>query len=381
MNCATDRFSPLAGRPRTRCAALSPAWAITVLLLFGLALTASIATAPPASQVTTESQSAAEADSGDLALYRGISAQVRAGGDYYAVAIEAQRKGHYPTRPFFTVRLPTLTWLIATVSPIGAQAILLLLVLATTKAWLDRLLPPPHVSRFRFLVTVLVIGAGMAPAAIKWCLWFSENWAGLLIALSLALYRPNRWWPSVLVALAAVLCRELALLYLLAMCAIAVIAGRRSEAIGWGCAVLVFAVAFSLHASAVLALTDANDPASQGWYRFGGWPLFVAACQELTLLTVLPPLAVATLLPLSCFGLAAWNSTVALPTVVTIGSYTLLIAIGARPDNTYWIWMVNPILLLGLPLAPTALGDLIGCLRPHRPSYGHARHDRWRANG
>ncbi|WP_295438875.1 hypothetical protein [uncultured Thiodictyon sp.] len=295
----------------------------------------------------------------DISLYRSLVAQVRAGSDYYVVATSMQRELGYPIRPFFTVRPPTLTWLIAALSPLGAQLFILLLVAATVIAWTVRLTHSIDSSPVRMMAGILLILLGVMPATSEPLLWFTDVWAGLLIALSLALHSPNRWWPSVAAGLAAILIRELALPYLLAMGIIAALSGQRREAVGWGIAVGVFAVAFIGHAQAVHALIQAADPVSQGWSGRGGWGMFVASCWQLTTFTMLPAMAVAVLLPLSFFGLAAWNASVALRAFLTLSGYTLLIALFARRDNGYWVWLVSPLLGLGLLFLPSAVADLV----------------------
>lgn len=349
----------VAGGARTRCAGLPPTPALVILLLLGLSLVASLSTVRSVHGYVAAYEAVPESEISDYRLYQGIAAQVRAGRPYYAAAIEAQRKHHYPVRPFFTVRLPTLSWLVAGLSPMGAQALLLLLAVVTVKAWSDRMAWNAHASRGQMAIRIGLIVCGIAPALIASGMWFTEVWAGLLIALSLALRTPDRWWPSVAVALVAVLLRELSLPYLLAMGLLALFDGRRREAIGWGGAVAVFAVVFAAHAHGVLALTQAGDLASPGWNGRGGWALFVSSCMEMTLLTLLPALVVAALLPLSLFGMAAWKTPLALRTLVTLCGYTLLIALFARPDNHYWVWMINPILLLGLLIVPNAMADLV----------------------
>ena len=44
----------------------------------------------------------------DMMLYRDIVTAMQSGHGYYVAATDAQRAHHYPTRPFVTVREPTL---------------------------------------------------------------------------------------------------------------------------------------------------------------------------------------------------------------------------------------------------------------------------------
>ena len=375
----TSKRYPIAFGHRTRCAGIPPPLAVVVLLLLGLSIAASIGTVPSAVKFSAGDQAKPDRTTTDMLLYQSLAAQVRSGRNYYAAATATQRETGYPVRPFVTVRLPTLTWLIAALSPTGAHLLMLLLVAATVIAWvicLNRIvLPTPlWLSGGIFLIIF-----GVGPVTSEPAMWYSESWAGLLIALSLAIRRADCWWPSVAAALVAVFIRELALPYLMAMGLLAVLAGQRREALGWASAVGLFAVVLFGHAQAVDALTQAGDRVSPGWNGHNGWGLFVSACQQLTIMTVLPVSAIAALLPMSFFGLIAWHSPVALRTFVTLCGYSLLLAVFARSVNAYWVFLVGPILGLGLLFAPSALVDLIKSLRPRHAEQGHTSETKARA--
>lgn len=349
------------GPPRSRCAGLRQPVALAILGLLGLLMAVSASTTPDVQGLIDVHQARMEDQekTKDIALYRRIVEQMRSGGGYYAVAIASQRDMGYPVRPSLTVRLPTLSWLITVLTPFGARLLLLLLTVLTLVAWAIRLTHLIKPTNLRMASGIILILFGLFPAVVEPAIWFSEIWAGVLIALSLALRDPERWWPSVMVGLAAVLFRELALPYLLAMGLLALVEGRRREAIGWGGAVTLFALVYLGHALAVNALTVPGDPVSQGWSGLGGWALFISACWLATTLAAFPPFVVTLLLPVSFFGLGAWNAPVAPRALVTLVGYTLLIALFAREDNVYWIWLISPILGLGLLFAPFALVDLM----------------------
>src|SRR3546814_10748823 len=77
---------------------------------------------------------------------------------------------------------------------------------------------------------------------------FHEGWAALLIALSLALYRKDRWWPSVVLALLALMIRELALPFVLLMGGLALLSLNWREFFAWSAVTLIFAIALWFHA-------------------------------------------------------------------------------------------------------------------------------------
>ncbi|MFX8000646.1 hypothetical protein ABTK84_19170, partial [Acinetobacter baumannii] len=84
------------------------------------------------------------------------------------------------------------------------------------------------------------------------CLWpdliaFHEIWAGLLVALSLALWRPGDWIAAAGVAACAMLIRETAALYAITMAGMAWLSGDRREARGWAAALAILAIAVAGH--------------------------------------------------------------------------------------------------------------------------------------
>src|SRR3546814_12158662 len=100
---------------------------------------------------------------------------------------------------------------------------------------------------------------------------FNEGFAALLIALSLALYRKDRWWPSVVLALLALMIRELALPFVLLMGGLALLSLNWREFFAWSAVTLIFAIALWFHAHAVWSVTPPSDPVPPGWNTGGGW--------------------------------------------------------------------------------------------------------------
>ncbi|MEI4479845.1 hypothetical protein WAC35_28875, partial [Klebsiella pneumoniae] len=75
----------------------------------------------------------------DVLLYQHVAAGVRGGGNYYAVAAEAQRREGYPVRPFVTMRLPTLALIQAWLPAPLVFGLLWGLAAGTLYAWYLRL--------------------------------------------------------------------------------------------------------------------------------------------------------------------------------------------------------------------------------------------------
>lgn len=348
-----------APRVRTRFAGWPPAPALGLLAAFALLVISGLAQGDPRPANTL---SLAQSTNTDKRLYERIVAGVDAGHDYYTVAASAHRVGGYPLKPFVTMRLPTLATMLAWLGPAAARALLAALALAALIAWLIRLRPafaePPQA-----LIPAALMAIGGAVTLYPGLIVFHEIWAALLIALSLALWRPGRWWPAVLIGLAAAVIRETALPYLLAMAGVALLERRWRESLSWSAAIGLVAVILVVHANAVASVVRADDAVSPGWSSFGGWPGFVAMMRLTTPLTLLPYAASAVLIPLSLLGWAAWRSSLALRTLLLLGGYSLMFALFARPDNLYWGLLIAPLLLGGLGFAPAGLRDLLAAAR------------------
>lgn len=294
----------------------------------------------------------------DVALYGGIVSAVAHGEDYYSVAADALRAGNYPLRPFLTFRLPGLAVMQAALPFDVTLALLCALALATAYAWYRRL--REAVSRLAALLLALfLLTAGMIAFVQPELIMFHEIWAGLLVALSLALRRPGRWVEAAAVAMIAMLIRETAALYVMVMLGLALAEGFRREAIGWAATLAIFALVLAAHAVAVHDVTTALDAASPGWSGLHGFGLFVRAMTLATGLTLLPLLVAAPLVVLALFGWASWRDPLALRTAATFCAYAVVISLFARLDTFYWGLMVAPAFLVGLAFVPDGLRDLV----------------------
>lgn len=346
---APTRYTPL---PQTgaRLAA-----ALLALLLMVCVTSLSAPTPPAATGDTRQGQSD---DQRDIILYEEIVDAVRHGGDYYVTAAEALRTGNYPLRPFVTMRLPGLATAQAALPHPLVLALLYALVLAVLAAWHARFAEvfprwPPR-------VIALTLMAGGLMAFVQADLWaFHELWAGLLIALSLALRRPGRWIEAVAAGLLAALIRETAALYLVIMAAAAWAERDRREAAAWGAALAILAIALAAHAFAVARVVSPLDPASPGWSGMLGPGFFIHSITATTALRLGPPWLAALLTGLSLFGWSAWRDPLAARALAIFLGYAAVIAVFARPDTFYWALLIAPVFLAGLAFAPDALRDLL----------------------
>jgi len=349
------RFS-WTGMP-SRFAALSRNRAWLALLALVVILAACLTALGVPQSPTGASASGAAQEMTDLSLYERISAGVKGGDNYYVSAASALRAGHYPLRPFLTFRMPALSVIQAAIPEWAVMAMQFALALATGIAWAVRAgtaLPGrlPRVAMLLLLLGSLV--AFLQPELAA----FHEIWAGLLIALSLALRRPGRWIEAVAIGLAAMLIRETAVLYAVVMALMAWFEGQRREALGWGIAILVFAAVLGVHAYAVTGVTGPLDASSPGWLGLNGFGFFVSSLVTSTALQVLPLWLAALLVGLTLFGWASWNDPLGARMFAVLAAYAAAIGLFARLDTFYWALMVAPVSLVGLVFVPDALRDL-----------------------
>lgn len=294
----------------------------------------------------------------DLALYQGIASGVRGGGNYYQVTADALRAGGYPLRPFMAFRLPTLSLVLGWLPRGMISSLMLALVIATALAWAARL-RAAMAGVAGLAIALVLLAAGMLAAPQPDLMGFHEIWAGLLIALSLALRRPGRWIDSAAVGLCAMLIRETAVAYALLMLALALVEGQRREATGWAVAIGLFAAVLGFHAWAVAQVTGPLDPVSPGWLGMQGVGFAAGAVAAATALGALPPVLAAVLVALALFGWSGWRDPLAVRAGLLILGYGAMLAIFARGDTFYWALIVAPLSLVGLAFVPDAIRDLV----------------------
>ena len=338
---------PLRDLPRPAAAALLG------LIVLALAWSAYAGTAAPldlSDGVHTPGQS------GDLELYGRIAQRVADGADYYRAALAEQRAHHYPTRPFITVRLPTLAiadaWLGR--GPMGLVAVALLL--ANLLAWY-RALEGRAAPIERAAAVLLVALGGVAAFEMRAGL-VHELIAGLLLSLALAAYRPTFATPALLALAAALAVRELALPFALLWLGFALHERRREQVLALLAILGLFALGLYLHYLAVDAARLPGDLHSQGWDAMAGPRLFLAALARFTPLALLPGWLA---MPLALLPLAGWiglGGRLGLFAALWFAGMALVMALLARPANFYWVAMVLPAYAAGLAFVPRVLGDL-----------------------
>src|SRR3546814_7757681 len=129
--------------------------------------------------------------------------------------------------------------------------------------------------------------------------------------LALAVRRPERWRDAVALGLIAMLVRETALLFVLAMGGLALLEGRSREALGWAATVLVFAVVVAVHIHAVGMVVEPGDLTSPGWQGMMGIGFVRESIAVSTALAALPIWLASALLLVAVIGCAGWTVPIA----------------------------------------------------------------------
>jgi hypothetical protein len=357
----------MAGAPDwNRFAGVSRPVAAAVLGLLALLMIWGAASDVGRDHVAVAKPSSAHFDGlvGDHALYARIAQRVDAGESYYAAAAAEHRAGDYPLRPFMTVRLPTLAYIVAALGERKAMLLVLVIGGAAILAWYRRLRTEPALSRYA-AVGALFVAANLTQLAAREWLFIHEVAAGVLLALALALYRPARPWRTMAVVAAALAIRETILPVAMLFGLFALIDRDWRAVAGWLAIGLCFAAGLGAHVAALAAVTTPADAASQGWNGQGGWIAYLSFVQASSLLRFFAGWVGALLVPLALLGWAACRSRLGLAVLLIQLGYAALLMLFARPANFYWAMLVTPTLFIGLAFAPTALIELVrSLLRP-----------------
>ena len=333
-----------------------PALALIAALLALLAVATWSPTSAPAPKVR-----ASPAEQSDLQLYRDIIAGVADGRGYYEVAAEELRKGNYPLKPFFTFRLPTHASIYALAGERAMVLVVWALCLALILAWWSKL--RPHLPLPLLGVALVALAGGLGGMLQPQTGLFHESWAALLLALMVAVHRPNRFWPAVILGGAALMVRELALPMILVMGGLALIEKRWREAAAWALTVTLFGIYLTLHAHWVSQVVLPGEPASPGWSGLNGLQFAFKSIAKVTFGIRLADALAIGLLILSLFGWASIKAGWALRATLLIAGYTAMLALLARADTFYWALIPAPLSFVGLAFLPKALSGLAKAVR------------------
>ena len=290
----------------------------------------------------------------DLALYDRAIARIAKGENYYDFIADEQRAADYPVRPGLAVRLPTLAYLHVWLGEGGLIAASLLLLGGVALAWWRRFADEPGGKRYRMLAMALLL-TNAALGLNRDFFVLHELWAGMLLALSMGLHRPGRYWLALLAAALALAIREHSLPFVLLMAALAFFRGDRREGAAWSLLAAAFLAALAVHLQIIAAQALPSDPLSPSWLELRGLSGWLSNVVLSSNLRSLPHWLAGPLVMLAIFGWSAWRSSAGTFATLFYLGYGLAFMIAGRGDNYYWGFMVTPAILAGMAFAPMGL--------------------------
>ncbi|MBO6768787.1 MAG: hypothetical protein JJ901_10885 [Erythrobacter sp.] len=296
----------------------------------------------------------------DMDLYRAIDARVTAGEDYYEAAAAEHREFAMPTAPFVTVRTPVLAWTSALWGTDGWRIIAVVLWGANILLWFVAL---RHEGRFERLAGAGLAGLFGMVAFIPEIPFSHEILAGLMLSLALALSAGGAWAGGLVLAVSAIALRELALPFLLAWGAIAVLARERRKTLVLAAAAILIAIGLALHASAVAQVRQPADLVSPGWSGFLGLSVPLYGIHVTTLLQTLPVWFAGPLGVLPLLGWLALGGRLGALASLWFAGFIAAVALFARQENIYWMGLFIPAYGVGLAVVPRAIADLARAIK------------------
>ncbi len=350
----SGRRAPVWLADPTRYAGIARAPARLVLAFLALLLAGSLTAVLPQPRAT---EAAVVQD-------QTVAARVRGGESYYPATARVLRSEGAALKPFTTFALPTLTVIGGSLPAWSTDGLLWLLAVLTVLAWTVRLRPAFR-PKAPLAIAAVLVTAGLA-VAVRQGAEVRESWAGLFIALSLALRRPGRLLPSIALAVAAMSISAIAALYAVMMLAVALSNGDRREATGWAIALGLFALVMAAHAHAVGLVVEPLDPVSPVWFGMQGLGFNVRATTAATALGALPDWLAPMVWALGLFGWTAWRDPAAERTVLVLAAYAALLSLVAQPDDLHWALVAAPLPLIGLIFVPDGLRDLFSAALDRR---------------
>ena len=318
------------------------------------------------------SQAAKRPRDDDLALYDRVIQRIGQGENYYVAVADEHRTSDYPLRPGVAVRLPTLAYLDmwlgdrgqgAAVLVPGELAAALALLLAVVWAWWRRLGDEPGGAPYQRIGTALMF-MGASLGLNRYYFVLHELWAGMLIALSLALHRPGqRWLGAVLVAALALAIREHALPFVMLMAALALWRRDWQEGAAWLAVIAAFFAYLGLHLYLVAQQIRPDDVVGPDWLMLRGLSGWLSSVVLSSNLRFLPHSVAGPLVLLMVLGWAGWRSALGSTATLLFLGYGLLFMIAGRADNFYWGAVIAPAMFAGLAFMPRALRSLTKAAR------------------
>ena len=299
-------------------------------------------------------------DQGDIALHRSVIELVHEGQGYYEATAKQLEARNYPTGSVFNWRPPLPIWLLAQLPhPSWGRGILSIVVLAILVVGFEAVSRDAPQHHMRGAACAVLLAGSLFPVLVSDVYVWPTFWAGAFLALSVCSYGVNWRWMGVAAGLIALFFRELALPY----CALALLfawrGGRKREIVAWGIGLACWGVWYGLH---VLQVLEHIPPDAKhhphGWLRFGGLSFILSTVQVNGCLILLPRVVSAVYFVAAVLGLGGWRSPWGIRTGVTAAAYLLLFAFVGLEGNSYWGFLIAPLLCFGVARCPASLSDL-----------------------
>jgi hypothetical protein len=291
----------------------------------------------------------------DPAFYAAVVQDMRGGASYYDVVGTHLRERGYAVASPFNHRLPTLALLMASFpSDAYARGFLMALGCATLMLWYRAL--RPHAGAYATFAALALLSGLLVWTGLGHAYLVHETWAGVAIALSLALFALGRDVPGMLLALMALSVRELAMPYLLLSLYFALRDGRRVPLIVGLLGLFAFLVGYGAHVLRLDTSTGLN--AVRPWLRGGGLDFLLKVLRMNFWLLAGPGWVTALALPLALVGLSALPNPLGRHVRGTVYGFAALFLMLGKPDNHLWGLLFAGPALVGIAFAPRALGGL-----------------------
>lgn len=281
----------------------------------------------------------------DINLYRSIAARVAEGKSYYEEVTQLHRERNYPLRPFYTVRLPTLAYITASVGVLGMIGLAWVLVFVSIFVWYRR---DPEAPLLEKLGVAGLLAMGGASFVTPDTLFLHGAWCGLLLTLALGFLLQDRWWTALAIATLALAIREFAVLFVGAMGLMALVERRWRRAAGALMVGLGFLLALYLHSRAVAPWVQPSDLDSPSWQGMRGPAGLVDDLMNLSYLAAFPYAVAAFVAAITALGWLALPRAQAAFATLWFGGAALLIMLFARENNFYWATIMLPAFTLGI---------------------------------
>ncbi len=297
----------------------------------------------------------------DDALHAACIERIGRGEPYYAAVGTELRARGYPSASVANWRTPLHYSAVAALGPARSKTLLvlaaLLAVAAGAAAFSSRSRPGGLLAAAVLLGTTLPVWFTPGRANL-----FAEQWAGILIALSLGACHLRWFTAGALAAVLAVFMRELAAPYAVVCAVLALARKRRTEAAVWIVGGLAYAVYYAVHVTAVVNAIQPGDYAwPRSWVRLLGWWFVLQTIWANGWTMVLPHAVTPIVAVLGLSGTAARSMPPQLRASLLL--YVALFWVVGQEFNWYWGWVTAPLWGYAVLYAPEGLSRLIASAR------------------